>query len=145
MPRIRASPRMGKHCHNCGYFMKRRALQKNSNCNDCKEQIYARRPQIASEALLVTRCVECDALMLNIFNFCEICGYKCASCEPKDLNNRKEEHNVGEEQNVAGVSQADDCEIANGQKNDGFASDDDIFNSTDAKVEIETLLKQINS
>ncbi|XP_074114282.1 uncharacterized protein LOC141537288 [Cotesia typhae] len=71
MPKIPNLRAFGKHCHNCGKWMERRALRKDVTCNFCNGRIFARD---GKQKQMCSRCVECDNIILDNFNYCECCG-----------------------------------------------------------------------
>ncbi|XP_047031074.1 uncharacterized protein LOC124638220 isoform X1 [Helicoverpa zea] len=73
MPKIPNLRAFGKHCHNCGKWMERRALRKDVTCNFCNGKIFARD---GKQKQMCSRCVECDNIILDNFNYCECCGCK---------------------------------------------------------------------
>ncbi|XP_061723169.1 uncharacterized protein LOC133529469 [Cydia pomonella] len=71
MPKIPNLLAFGKHCHNCGKWMQRRALRKDVACNFCDGKIFVRK---CKQMQMCSRCVECDNIILDNFNYCECCG-----------------------------------------------------------------------
>ncbi|XP_060808334.1 uncharacterized protein LOC106135877 [Amyelois transitella] len=51
--------------------MQRRALRKDVTCNFCNDKIFARN---CKQMQMCSRCVECDNIILDNFNYCECCG-----------------------------------------------------------------------
>ncbi|XP_073954360.1 uncharacterized protein [Choristoneura fumiferana] len=51
--------------------MQRRALRKDVTCNFCNEEIFARN---CKQMKMCSRCVECDNIVLDNFNYCKCCG-----------------------------------------------------------------------
>ncbi|RVE43605.1 hypothetical protein evm_011755 [Chilo suppressalis] len=68
MPNLLA---FGKHCHNCGKWMQRRTLHKDVACSFCNGKIFARN---CKQIQMCSRCVECDYIILDNFNYWECCG-----------------------------------------------------------------------
>ncbi|XP_028168681.1 uncharacterized protein LOC114358820 [Ostrinia furnacalis] len=52
-------------------WMKRRALRKDVTCNFCNGKIFVRN---CKQMQMCSRCVECDNIILDNFNYCECCG-----------------------------------------------------------------------